>query len=86
MISIEIGIVHDMEEGRRVDDKEVDGIEGKFWDDFLGVLWDLYPEYRLWILFRHRELRFYFQSNENFMPRDLSVKFEPGFSGMYIPR
>jgi hypothetical protein len=44
MISIEIDIVHDMEErGVRVDEKEVDGIEGKFWDDFLGVLWGFIP-------------------------------------------
>jgi len=50
MISIEIGIVHDMKERRvRVDDKELDG-KGKFWNDFLGVLWDLYPEYQLWDL------------------------------------
>jgi len=39
MTSIEIGIVDDMEERDVwVDEKEVDGIEGKFWDDFLGVL------------------------------------------------
>jgi len=35
MISIEIEIVDDMEERRvRVDDKELDGKEGKFWNDF----------------------------------------------------